>query len=505
MPAPRQYLTGPIESIKAISLSRRQRVAKLIVNGYCRHHKFTFSNILNIVFIFYIEHHKSISKHEKVIDSLNAKVLNADDFVLIMECAKKIEKICNPYIFVISYKSNNNSVIDANYNNLDNISIIVGKSHTNTKQQIAVTLKQLTTNIRLSKYDGIIVVLLCVAEQRLNEANVIPRFQFYYDQYNEKRSIHQLKNDFIVKIKHLKLYIHYEAVILNDNFICDSPQIEPLNNKHIDATLQINAHDTQPNNNVQQWINVCGNIKTCDVISNNINHKLEAYEEDIVEKHYMQRLFGYCRQYYTKPTENKSNHKLYHIQRFSTQKLNSIINDNKTSNCSYSYSYPFNYWKQCKNLNTLCFNDMTYSDLYIAPKYKNLKDELLAHANCLTHSILYFTLSLEEMKSEYVRKIVANCEKYLPKLSHFPDHPSHFGYKDGEPIPACNICCIKIYCMEDKFQLELCETYRSIMDKESFESIKRRHGEFHHFARILKETVEVFGTQYIVGDIKRMY
>eukprot|EP01084_Bolivina_argentea_P034046 62977_1 len=117
------------------------------------------------------------------------------------------------------------------------------------------------------------------------------------------------------------------------------------------------------------------------------------------------------------------------------------------------------------------------------------------------------------MKTDYVRRITARCEKYLTHISHLPDHPSHFGYRDSSPIPAENILCIEIYCNQDTLRLAFSKTYRpNIYDeqkqqsaKEVFDSIKKAHSEFHHFARILRETVEVFGTEYINGNVKRMY
>jgi hypothetical protein len=40
---------------------------------------------------------------------------------------------------------------------------------------------------------------------------------------------------------------------------------------------------------------------------------------------------------------------------------------------------------------------------------------------------------------------------------------------------------------------------------DNFESIKQRHRNFHHFAKNLRESVDVFGTIYHNGNIKRMY
>ena len=44
-----------------------------------------------------------------------------------------------------------------------------------------------------------------------------------------------------------------------------------------------------------------------------------------------------------------------------------------------------------------------------------------------------------------------------------------------------------------------------MQNDDNFDKIKKRHSNFHHFAKNIKEAVEVFGTQYMDGNIKRMY
>eukprot|EP01084_Bolivina_argentea_P249503 417721_1 len=214
---------------------------------------------------------------------------------------------------------------------------------------------------------------------------------------------------------------------------------------------------------------------------------------------------------------HQHDYKMYSFRISQIGKSNNKYNSN--DHRTYSYSYPFNYWKHCSKDNNVCFNDITYAELYINPKYQTLKDELLAHSALFPQEYdvkHMYTTELTEviytMETNYVRKVTAQCNKYLTQISHFPDHPSHFDYKDGTPILAENILCLKIYCKEDKLQLAFNKTYRPNVyeqkqqtDKDLLSCTKERHSHFHHFARILRETVEVFGTQYINGDVKRMY
>eukprot|EP01084_Bolivina_argentea_P249499 417701_1 len=187
--------------------------------------------------------------------------------------------------------------------------------------------------------------------------------------------------------------------------------------------------------------------------------------------------------------------------------------DHRTSKLdleSYSYSYPFNYWLHCKNITKPCFNGMTYSDLYIhpCPKYKNLEEELREHKVSLNK---WLPEAKCYMKTEFVKRIFASCDDYLPSIKHFCDHPSKFGYEHGSVIHIKNICSILIYCGVDTFQYDFSSSYRPNEDKKHdnnmdiFNDIKSRHSKFYHFAKILKETVEVFGTQYIDGNVDRVY
>eukprot|EP01084_Bolivina_argentea_P249500 417708_1 len=183
--------------------------------------------------------------------------------------------------------------------------------------------------------------------------------------------------------------------------------------------------------------------------------------------------------------------------------------DHRTSKLgSYSLSFPFNYLPQCRDIHKPCFNSMSYSDLYIVPYYKNLKQELKEHKVDFDY---WLTATKLHMKTEFVKRIFASCDDYLPSIKHFCDHPSKFGYEHGSVIHIKNICSILIYCCKDAFQKDFSSSYRAADETkhdnniDKFNEIKLRHSKFGHFGKILKETVEVFGTQYIDGDIPKVY
>eukprot|EP01084_Bolivina_argentea_P203239 347155_1 len=175
----------------------------------------------------------------------------------------------------------------------------------------------------------------------------------------------------------------------------------------------------------------------------------------------------------------------------------------------YSYSYSFNYWDNCKDCTDISYNDLTYDDLYVANKYKfsNLKEELFNHEKDFRLGTInvWFGYSHEYIQTPAAKMLSAKSAKYWTATSHFPDHPSKYGYDENKCITQQNMTTIVIYCNEDIFQANFSETYRAITDNEPLVNIKDRHSAYYWFAKLLRETVSVYGIQYKDGKESRMY
>eukprot|EP01084_Bolivina_argentea_P214333 363885_1 len=177
----------------------------------------------------------------------------------------------------------------------------------------------------------------------------------------------------------------------------------------------------------------------------------------------------------------------------------------------YSYSFNFNYWDHCKNLDEKNhFSDATYSakQLYVPQKHSSLKCELLNN--------IIFPISLKQWnkyikkaeihkQTDYGRTITAQIDEYCIYWKWRYDHPTKFGYIEYQQIPTQHLCVVMIYCDLDEFQRKFSKTYRAMNDNDNLDSIKQRHSNFHHFAKTLKETVEVFGIQASDGDVQTIY
>eukprot|EP01084_Bolivina_argentea_P133827 236196_1 len=194
-------------------------------------------------------------------------------------------------------------------------------------------------------------------------------------------------------------------------------------------------------------------------------------------------------------------------QKFNSN-LNLCANSVNTSKIShYSYSFPFIYKTEFRHSRTKILNWRCY-DLYVPSKYKTIKDELLNNEICVincTHWDMLYTKAMIHIKSDSAKCLAADTENYLPDILCFPDHPIHFGYTDGSPIQINHLISLLIYCGYDIFQCRFSETCRKMQDDETLQSIVSRHSHFYHFAKSLKESVHVFGTRYIQGNIAKFY
>eukprot|EP01083_Nonionella_stella_P236698 831065_1 len=148
---------------------------------------------------------------------LNERVLNSDDFGLILECGQNIKQIFNPCLFIISHKSDNTKkVVDNDYANKEHICIFAAQGQKQMKQQISNKLKQFNNNKIFTKYDGIIVVLLCLTQTFTDPDTNLDTYKFYYDGMGVKRHVDKLRKDIAYRIDDtLKFYMHYDTTIIN--------------------------------------------------------------------------------------------------------------------------------------------------------------------------------------------------------------------------------------------------------------------------------------------------
>eukprot|EP01084_Bolivina_argentea_P083345 150901_1 len=184
-----------------------------------------------------------------------------------------------------------------------------------------------------------------------------------------------------------------------------------------------------------------------------------------------------------------------------------IENDNKQIIAKYSYSYLFFYKETAKHSTQQRYNGRD-CDLYIPPKYDTFKEELTSNPICsISINVWNGCIQRAEclIKTENAKQTCANTQKHETRMQYGLDHPIHFGFLDGLPITINHLISLDAYCRFDILQNKFSATFRSENKQQTFQDIMDRHSNYHFFAKYLKESVQVFGTEYEKGRTQRMY
>eukprot|EP01084_Bolivina_argentea_P108232 193426_1 len=167
----------------------------------------------------------------------------------------------------------------------------------------------------------------------------------------------------------------------------------------------------------------------------------------------------------------------------------------------YSYGYRYFYWPFYKNNNNVYDKANYYKlahqpepnqgyllgDWYIYKKYHNFKQELLYNEICRINKFQWNNL-LEKAKTHTVtnkgREI--KCERTKECCEFY-----ELTYQ--QQIETHHLIAVMIYCNYDILQRKFTETFRRKDENESNEQMKKRHQEYYHLGRFLREIVECFG------------
>ena len=66
-------------------------------------------------------------------------------------------------------------------------------------------------------------------------------------------------------------------------------------------------------------------------------------------------------------------------------------------------------------------------------------------------------------------------------------------------IKEKHLIAVRAYCEFDTLQCKFSETFRRTDDNQTMKDVIKRHSNYHHFARYLKEAIQVFGISYGVS------
>eukprot|EP01084_Bolivina_argentea_P276118 471050_1 len=361
-----------------------------------------------------------------------------------------------------------------------------------------------------------------------------------HDRIDKNYNIVQILNSFNhLLFKHSKSDTDFHILYKMFGGECDIENCNSIRRRHSDRlSIQYNIDQCNNDRNIFDTIH-CHFQHSYDLLRLTPNEKAkigfinDAHKDIFIDNDKIkiniinQRIASLCdilrdkKKIFTKRT--KSQRYSQQINKFVTdlnqiklksQPLNNTIDEQKIiledskedvdNMVKYSYSFDFNYWPHCKYSEIETVSGKM-KNFYVPPKYNDMKQELLTNPiGSLPKYIWdnYYSAAIAHLQTFHCQTIVAKVDEYMQNYKHFDDHPSRFGFNQNDEICVQHLMSIMFYCDLDNFQQKFTETYRK---GKTIQDIKKIHSNFHHFAKALREAVEVFGTVYYAGNIDKMY
>eukprot|EP01084_Bolivina_argentea_P215866 366580_1 len=172
----------------------------------------------------------------------------------------------------------------------------------------------------------------------------------------------------------------------------------------------------------------------------------------------------------------------------------------KGRNNYYNYSFRFFYWEYFKYItnkydrtvnliSTFEHANKGYAvkDLYIAAKYRSLKEELLMNPICRVDKASFdvqWTKAGVHLQSQYASTFICGWKERGDSMKKKLENA--YKIRVDDPIQIQHLTAILFYCNFDKLQRHFSETYR-MRKYENLDDLKRRHSNFAYFGRYLRE------------------
>ena len=138
--------------------------------------------------------------------------------------------------------------------------------------------------------------------------------------------------------------------------------------------------------------------------------------------------------------------------------------------------------------NSMIDPSYTFGYWYVAPKYHSMKDEVTQFAENKLSIIQYKnTMRSALLKFSSMSKHIRGASEQWEIACEIPRN---------SPITLQHIIAITLYTDFTNLSSEFTTSFRKLSSSESDESLKSRHRAFGHWARLLRESVEVWGTPF---------
>eukprot|EP01084_Bolivina_argentea_P264082 447212_1 len=152
--------------------------------------------------------------------------------------------------------------------------------------------------------------------------------------------------------------------------------------------------------------------------------------------------------------------------------------------------FTFYYWKYCE----IHHRGDTETKISVPKKYSDLKEEILQNC-CVSLNKSSFNDALKKaskrLESKVAKQLVA---ENVPCL--------HYGIKQNSLITKKQLLSLVFYCDFDKLSTAFSETFRKKYEYESIIDAQKRNSEYANLSRLLRETVEVYGSTIALQKVK---
>eukprot|EP01084_Bolivina_argentea_P093258 167760_1 len=161
-----------------------------------------------------------------VVQKLNDTII--DQKYIDMAIVQNQADISQPFIIILSTKQHNVMLSKLQDENID-IAVVHGTEHKHIRMNIINTIKQKFDN---QKYNGIILILLCITSGNQYHSLCAPKF--YYDQKQNQRNTNELKKDILFRLSDTTIQVDFNKCVHftvdNDEYVSQSTRFRSAHN-----------------------------------------------------------------------------------------------------------------------------------------------------------------------------------------------------------------------------------------------------------------------------------
>ena len=177
------------------------------------------------------------------------------------------------------------------------------------------------------------------------------------------------------------------------------------------------------------------------------------------------------------------------------------------NNEEYEYEYCFGkryyYWpwyKDNENEDTFWNPGKKYKDLYITPKYSNLKEEIvdnkIYNISITEYDRTYDKAIMYQEKSDVINTIRSSTKGY---------GKCHYNIGNNQVLRIEHIMSIMLYTDHQHLSLEFAMSFRRKSMMETENDFKAKKSEYANWDKFLRECVELYGTKMETNKWKTFY